>query len=378
MVFTRSQQKAAATSSAAPNTNTPKRRQQTRPGRLQPATPPTTPLKRKRSKSSAQKSRPTKRPKKLKATVPAPSTPAATPPQFPELVTASDDVSETEEDTFFESKSFGQDTFVSEWEAFELLNKLEFLQAYPHNRGSTLCAYHFLQRAETWYLRRKPAAKKELNRIYKNGVPYDFNFSHLTLPVDEKTWQLKTLQEFKDDLVREIGAATYRLGREQSRVISITGHTPACEVGPRDEPMNCCLCADGPETWSSAEALESIPAQHRSVAPEGVDESIENWTRIRRKVNESDILGCGHESPIMILGGDYGDVVECEVCSHTQSVHARYCKPRKFALRIAGIRIPVDVSPSRMAMDSRVGHASVGGLHFIVDNCSGKEMIKFR
>ncbi|KAM0561561.1 hypothetical protein ACHAPJ_003445 [Fusarium lateritium] len=302
--------------------------------------------------------------------------------EYVEEVQVSED--EDQEEPVFGIKSFGQDiTSPADWSDIGRHNSLEYFQAYPHDRDSTLCVRHFLRLADGWYIRRKPMVQAQLRAMLKDGVTSKPDFSDLSLPIDEDTWSVPSLQSFKDKLSREISNAQNRVEKEHDRVLHLTHVTPACELSNEDQPlMKCALCPDN--TFDSGSDEESTMSytdkrvEFGHYPSEWTDEVLRDMyteLRERRAVN---ILKCGHKSPIMILGGEGGDVVECEDCPHTQPASKSCWKPYKHALRIAGVRIPVEVTPARVAMNSKVGHVSVGGLHFIVDDCSDEPLIKFR
>lgn len=319
---------------------------------------------RKRSSSEAQDQKPTKKIKSKRKPL------VASPPETSQW-SNSDDTLDFKEDEQSTIKSFGQDTFMSQWEADESEDMLEFYLAYPHNRNATLCEYHFLQLSEKWYERRKPGVESALEKMFETsfGCRDSPDFSPFGLPIDEDTWDLKTLNEFMGDLSRQIEQAKLRLDQEHNRISFTTAHTPICEVGPRDEHLRCTLCPEDDE--------KLMPVEHMSLVPEECDAAVTKWVQERREQWEQDVLTCGHTSPIMILGGKNPDILECEECGHTQQADSDAC-PAKYELRIASIRIPVEVSPSHMAMNSRLGHGDVGGIHFVVDICTGNTLIKFR
>ncbi|UPL04247.1 hypothetical protein LCI18_015181 [Fusarium solani-melongenae] len=321
----------------------------------------------KRSSPEAQDQKPAKKIKSERKPL------VASPPETSQWRT-SDDALDSEEDIHSTIKSFGQDTFMSKGKADKSKGKLDFYLGYPHNRNATLCEDHFLDLSEKWYERRKPGVQSDLEKMFKPSFNYrdSPDFSQLGLPIDEDTWDLKTLDEFKGDLSRQIEQAKLRLDQEHNRISFTTAHTPICEVGPKDEHLRCDLCPEDGE--------KPVPVEHMSVVPEECDAEIAKWVEERREQWEQDVLTCGHTSPIMILGGGRNpDILECEECGHTQPAKSDAC-PSKYELRIATIRIPVEVSPSpsHMAMNSRLGHGDVGGIHFVVDICTGKTLIKFR
>ncbi|KAL2682613.1 hypothetical protein Neosp_007065 [[Neocosmospora] mangrovei] len=319
---------------------------------------------RKRSSSEAQDQKPAKKIKSERKPL------VASPPESSQWST-SDDTLDFKEDEHSTIKSFGQDTFMSQWEADGSEDMLEFYLAYPHNRNATLCEYHFLQLSEKWYERRKPGVESALEKMFETsfGCRDSPDFSPFGLPIDEDTWDLKTLNEFMGDLSRQIEQAKLRLDEEHNRISFTTSHTPICEVGPRDEHLRCTLCPEDDE--------KLMPVEHMSLVPEECDAEVANWVQERREQWEQDVLTCGHISPIMILGGKNPDILECKECGHTQEADSDAC-PAYYELRIASIRIPVEVSPSHMAMNSRLGHGDVGGIHFVVDICTGNTLIKFR
>ncbi|KAJ4260644.1 hypothetical protein NW762_007388 [Fusarium torreyae] len=278
---------------------------------------------------------------------------------------------EDQEEPVFGIKSFGQDIASPvDWSDIGRHNSLEYFQAYPHDRDSTLCVKHFLRLADGWYIRRKPMVQAQLQDMLKDGVTSKPDFSDLSLPIDEDTWAIPSLQNFKDKLSREIDSAQHRVEKEYNRVLNLTDLAPGCELGNRNQPLKCALCPDGTPDSKSDE-----DGHHPS---EELYESLCDFKMKIRERRANCILKCGHKSPIMILGGERGDVVECEDCPHAQPANKSCWKLYKYALRIAGVRIPVEVAPARMAMNSKVGHVSVGGLHFIVDDCLNEPLIKFR
>ncbi|KAM0428301.1 hypothetical protein ACHAPT_007202 [Fusarium lateritium] len=327
------------------------------------------PASRKRPSPEPQDLRPAKKTKTSEKTTSKRKPLLSTPPKD-SIWRADDDTPDTSEEDQSTIKSFGQDTFMHEWEALESQNMLEFYLAYPHNRNATLCEYHFLQLSERWYERRKAGVEEDLKKMFKTsfGSKYTPDFSSLGLPVDQDTWDLMPLEEFMGDLSRQIAEARDRLEKEQGRITFATGHTPMCEVGPRDEHLRCALCPDDEEP---------IPPEHMSVVPEAFDTAIAIRVQEIRERWEKDALTCGHTSPIMILNNKDPNLLRCEECGHTQPADSD-ARPAKYTLQIAGTLFPVEVCPSQMAINSRVGHGDVGGVHFIVDICSNKTMIKFR
>ena len=92
------------------------------------------------------------------------------------------------------------------------------------------------------------------------------------------------------------------------------------------------------------------------------------------------ILRCGHEEPIMILGASEEDsYTECEECGHQQEAELGFFRPLKHAIKILGARIPVEVTPSEsMELNSKFMYVDVGGIHIVVDHCTGEPLIRFR
>ncbi|KAF4962636.1 hypothetical protein FSARC_9306 [Fusarium sarcochroum] len=383
MVTTRSKSKPAATVAAAPEPPTTPTTPISSPGT--PETP-VTPPKRKRSRTC----RDSPIPYKIRKTQ---HTPQGSPrSQTLDVLSDSDHEEvqisgdEDQEEPVPAIKSFGQDTFVKNWSDIGRHNSLEFFQAYPHDHDSTLCVRHFLRLADGWYIRRRPMVQAQLHSMLKDGVSSKPDFSDLSLPICEDTWTIPSLQTFREKLSGEIKNAQHRLQKHYNRVLFATLLAPACELGNEDQELKCAMCPDGkpdgkPDSESDEESTiistdKRIYRGHHT--PEELDRVLHDFKTDLRERRVSSILKCGHESPIMILGGEKGDVVECEDCPHTQPANKSCWVPYKYALRVAGVQIPVEVAPARMALNSKLGHVSVGGLHFIVDDCLHGPLIKFR
>ncbi|SPJ73039.1 uncharacterized protein FTOL_02768 [Fusarium torulosum] len=286
------------------------------------------------------------------------------------------DEQEDEQELNFGIKSFGQDTFAKSWSETETEQSLEYFQAYPHDRDATLCVDHFLELAESWYFRRKPLVSEQLRARLKGNMSPKPDFSGLALPIDEDTWTIKSLDAFIDELHEKIENASSRMHEEQIRVVALTLSHPLCELGNSENPMKCAKCPQGfIENSSDDTTRRALPY----CRPERLWEhepgpSLDLKDRLIKK-----LLSCGHKSPTLILGGDSKNYVECDDCFSTQRANGiSMLRPWNSAIKIAGIRFPVVITPASMSMNSQLGHVDVGGLHIVVDACVGVPLIKFR
>ncbi|KAF4979062.1 hypothetical protein FZEAL_4672 [Fusarium zealandicum] len=367
MVTTRSKTRGAVAALKSPISNPKSLSPCPQPTRL-----PATRSKQKRSKPVLQSPRPTKKAKLSKQIVDA--TPL---PLTPISVVHDDSEDDIDEEGFCGMKTFGQDTAISYDQAIEEMHNLEFYQAYPHNRAANLCRWHFGDLLVGWYHRCLPAAQQQLDEILKGDLSCELDFSHLAIPVDQDTGELMELEDFCDLVLNEITNAQIRMRVEEIRVITCSSHVPVCEI-IKDEYVQCFICAEEPEQHRKWPHYDFIPLQHTSKISK---KSHEAYMKLRTKFEEDSCcrLGCGHDSAVIVLGGDNGDVAECEECPHLElASKACQCKSRKYAVRVAGTRIPVEVGPARMAMDSRYGHVDVGGIHLLVDACASGHLVKFR
>ncbi|KAM5353850.1 hypothetical protein ACJ41O_000500 [Fusarium nematophilum] len=363
MVVTRS------TTTAAPKPATAPKPAIFEPGSSRPAKTVTfksgTKFRKKRSKRPISCPRPPKRIKRE---------PSVTPPASPDLpVPSYQDEYNTKEDDPCGIRLFGQDSFIKEDDALREQFMLEFYQAYPHNRGATLCLSHFYQLAEHWYRRHVPTAEAQLDEVFADaaedidfGKPgYVPDFSQVMLPVDERTWMVKSLQDFRDDLCDGILEAKVRLLQDTCRAFWLHSDYPAkCEI-VEDQPLSCSLCPEPDDVYIPLEHMSTVPPKLRIMAA-------------CRENQDRHVLECGHQFPVLILGGDRPDRIECEECPRTQPVKDGGRMPHRFALKVADAQIPVQVRPARMPINSRAGHVDVGGLHFLVDDCTDRTMVKFR
>ncbi|CAM1510394.1 Fc.00g007290.m01.CDS01 [Cosmosporella sp. VM-42] len=233
-------------------------------------------------------------------------------------------------------RTFGQDITIPRYPTVDELGMLEFYQAYPHNRGATLCTSHFVYLAMKWYQRRYAATKT--HRMQAKTYTDDFSrgsepdFSKLSIPI-RNDGLLMSLEEFAACILNSVSAAKKRLLEERSQIMVISSDVAVCEISG-DEPLSCNICVDKTE--------ETILEDH---APSC-------WEPGFQSAEDDHIDGC------VVLGGGEGDKFLCDRCPLTDSV--------------------VEIYPSRMAVNSNLGRASVGGLHFIVDTCGSEPMIKFR
>ncbi|KAF5000722.1 hypothetical protein FGRMN_1563 [Fusarium graminum] len=282
---------------------------------------------------------------------------------------------EYEEEPDFHVKSFGQDTFSKGWSKTEVDRNLEYFQAYPHDRASTLCESHFLKLAKSWYARRLPMVSEQLHNILKLNMSPNPDFSDLALPINKDTWNIMTFEEFKSELVRKMKDAMRRMNEDRTRILALTFSQYLCELGCRENQMKCSQCAPGDHSEDSTG--NSVDPTH----PPCSTEQLERYTGVLlsiRSRHAASILHCGHDSPTLILRGESGDYVECDDCFYIQNAPEKSdMKPLNIAVKIAGTRISVEIAPASMSVNSKLGHISVGGLHIVVDNC-GEPMVKFR
>ncbi|KAF5678285.1 hypothetical protein FHETE_1259 [Fusarium heterosporum] len=282
---------------------------------------------------------------------------------------------EYEEEPGFYVKSFGQDSFSKGWSETGVDSNLEYFQAYPHDRTSTLCESHFLKLVKSWYARRLPMVSEQLRNILKINMSPNPDFSDLALPINKDTWSIMTFEEFKSELVRKMKDAMHRMNEDRTRTFALTFSQYLCELGCMEGQVKCSRCALGDHSEDSADNCTD-PA-HPPCSSEQLERHTDLLLSIRHQ-HAANILHCGHDSPTLILGGESEDYVECDDCFYIQSAPERSdLRPLNIAVKIAGTRIPVEIAPSSMSVNSKLGHVSVGGLHIIVDNC-GKLMIKFR
>ncbi|KAF4458169.1 hypothetical protein F53441_20 [Fusarium austroafricanum] len=251
---------------------------------------------------------------------------------------------------------------------------LEYFQAYPHDVFSTLCVDHFMQLAETWYVRRKPMVNAQLQSMIQRGVTSKPDFSHMALPICDEEWAIKNMSDFKSELRKGINDAKLRIENNKSRNATYNFGRHICELGNQDKPLKCAFCSN----YDRHNIKGRFPQAHcRSDTPTqnidwfGIGEQFANCTK------KPD---CGHETGVTVLGGGQGkDYMGCDDCSHVQYLpSAPLFRPRKYAVEVAGVRIPVEMFPARLALDPKLGHVDVGGIHIIVDNCAGEPLIKFR
>ncbi|KAH7262594.1 hypothetical protein BKA59DRAFT_33957 [Fusarium tricinctum] len=283
---------------------------------------------------------------------------------------------EYEEELDFGIKSFGQDTFAKNWSETEAGKDLEYFQAYPHDRDATLCADHFLELAESWYFRRMPLVSEQLRARLKGNLSSKPDFSGLALPIDENTWTVKTLEVFMGELRKKIEDASSRMHEEKMRVVALTLSHPLCELGNSENPLKCAKCPKRSIDNSSDDTTRrALP--HCRPGRLWEQEPVVSFDLKDRLIKK--LLNCGHESPTLILGGDSENYIECSDCFSTQrDCELSFLRPWNSAIKIAGTRFPVAITPASMSMNSQLGHVDVGGLHIVVDACVGVRLIKFR
>lgn len=395
MVTTRSQSKAAAaalvslTPSSPSTPAKPVKSESHSP--LQSPEPPSPRLrKRKRTRASSDSPKPQKLRRKdstplasprpqapdwLPELIAEPDPDLPSPPQTPagsDIETDGEDESSDIEDPTSEPKLFAQNFEAKDWSLVSGRESLEFFQAFPHDKHSTLCVPHLLSLAKEWYWRRKPTVNAQLNLMLQDGVRSKPDFSDLALPICEDTWTIKDVESFKEELDEKITAAATAADREYCRLTLLTRHPPVCEIFETRAHVRCALCARS-QDLTPPPFYPHVP--HFNMPNNFLDGMIQ-----RRNDEVVRILRCGHETPIMILGTSEEDsYTECEECGHQQEVELGLFLPLKHAIKIPGARIPVEVAPSRsMELNSKFMHVDVGGIHIVVDHCTGEPLIRFR
>ncbi|KAG5750086.1 hypothetical protein H9Q70_007246 [Fusarium xylarioides] len=273
-------------------------------------------------------------------------------------------------------KSFQCGSFTKSWEEIGQQRNFEFFQAYPHDEFSTLCVEHFMQLAEGWYSRRKSMVNRQVQNIIKAGLTHKPDFSKLALPVCDETWTVRSLQDFKAELRQQIDDASDRVTDNHIQILEATGKRPICELGDQEYPLKCSLCTNY-ELPCKGKYIEVDKAHRRTdVSPYPLNQYYATLKKASRPVPD-----CCHEKALTILMGDKGkDYMECEECCYSQALPQQPShRPKTYAIKVAGIRIPVKVRPERLCLNSKLGHADVGGIHVVVDHCdTGRQMIKFR
>ncbi|KAF9771091.1 hypothetical protein IL306_011309 [Fusarium sp. DS 682] len=398
MVTTRSKAKAEATQAASEASSTKfikpdtRRLPRTPPVQSEPLSSPelpSTPLKKKRKRAYHDSPIPWKM-IKTKSTGKAITRPVwlgdlekedLEPPQSPTPAASGtiedEDIGKDEEKQMSNlgPKAFQQDSFSRSWEEIGLQQNLEFFQAYPHDEFSTLCVGHFMELAESWYSRRKPMVNYQVQKMVRAGWSCKPDFSKFALPVCDKTRTVKNLQSFKVDLHKAINNASSRVKLNHKKILQATGNRPMCELGNQDHPLKCALCTNY-ELPCKGDYVEVDKSHCRMDIPpcnlDSFDAELEKALR--------PIPYCCHRKPLTILGGGKcQDYMECEQCSYVQELpQPPLQEPKEYAVKVAGTRIPVKIHPKRQYLNSKLGHADVGGIHFIVDHCVDKLMIKFR
>ncbi|QPC77047.1 hypothetical protein HYE68_007799 [Fusarium pseudograminearum] len=328
---------------------------------LQTPKPPAAPLKRKRSRDVNDSPIPLKLIKKEETEPQETSCPQSF---------AGSDGSEDEQCPPFSSKLFKQDPMARDWSKEGRHETLKYFQAFPHDRGSTLCVEHFLILAEKWYWERKPTVNSQLNAMPRDTTSKS-DLSNLALPICEETWTVKDVQSFKDELSGKISQTRVEYIMEYYRVARLTGHRPKCEIfDVTSGTAFCSMCAKFPDFKASDYSTHN--SWFDMQASEVFKVKAEKMVDSRRSC-------CPHERPITILGADDGfPYTECEDCRYRQKAFSSQIHTTKHAIDIAGVRFPVNIAPAKpMTMNSKVVHIDVGGIHVVVDHCKSP-LIRFR
>jgi hypothetical protein len=273
-------------------------------------------------------------------------------------------------------KSFQCESFTKSWEEIGQQRNFEFFQAYPHDEFSTVCVEHFMDLAEGWYYRRKPMVNRQAQKIVSAGLTRKPDFSRLALPVCDETWTVKSLEDFMAELRKQIDDASDRVTLNQMQILDTTGERPICELGNQYRPLKCSLCTNY-ELPCKGNYMEVDKARCRmDVATYPLNPYYAAVKKASRPAPD-----CGHQKALTILMGDKGrDYMECEECCYSQALPQQPSqRPKLYAIKVAGVRIPVEVRPERLCLNSKLGHADLGGIHVVVDYCADKRrMIKFR
>ncbi|RBR18947.1 hypothetical protein FVER53590_09134 [Fusarium verticillioides] len=273
-------------------------------------------------------------------------------------------------------KSFRCESFTKSWEEIGQQRNFEFFQAYPHDEFSTVCVEHFMDLAEGWYYRRKPMVNRQAQKIVRAGLTRKPDFLRLALPVCDETWTVKSLEDFMAELRKQIDDASDRVTLNQMQILDTTGERPICELGNQYRPLKCSLCTNY-ELPCKGNYMEVDKARCRmDVAAYPLNPYYAAVKKASRPVPD-----CGHQKALTILMGDKGkDYMECEECCYSQALPQQPSqRPKTYAIKVAGVRIPVEIRPERLCLNSKLGHADLGGIHVVVDYCADKRrMIKFR
>ncbi|KAH7192666.1 uncharacterized protein B0J16DRAFT_380553 [Fusarium flagelliforme] len=390
MVTTRSKAKAAAAVSATPSSPTILVKPELH-SPLQSPEPPSPRLrKRKRTRASSDSPKPQKlrrrdttplaaprpqAPDWLPEFIAGPDSDLPSPPQSPadsDIETDGEDESQDIGNPTSDPKLFAQNFEAKDWSDASGRAGLEFFQAFPHDKHSTLCVRHLLLLAEEWYWKRKPTVNAQLNSMLKDGVRSKPDFSDLALPIREDTWTIKDVDSFKDDLANKISKAAKASDKEYGRLSLLTGHPPVCEIFDARAHVRCAWCARSQDLTPPPFYPHDTHFNMPNIFLGGM---------IQRKNDQVvKILQCGHETPITILGADEESAyTECEECGHQQEAEPGLFRPWKHAIKVSGARIPVEVAPSEsMRMNSKFMHVDVGGIHIVVDHCTSEPLIRFR
>ncbi|KAL4725531.1 hypothetical protein ACLX1H_007680 [Fusarium chlamydosporum] len=297
---------------------------------LQTPEPPTRPLKRRRNTDDHNSPVPIKL--KRESPVPPESSRPRAPSWLSELVSEPDpdssclitstgrdienaeDESEDEQIPFEGPKLFAQHLTAKDWSGTDRHESLEYFQAFPHDRHSSLCVHHFLSLAEKWYWERKPTVHAQLNTMLKDGVSSKPDFSDLPLPICEDTWTIKDVKSFKGELSQRMKETRDLFIREYHRVERLTGHPPLCEIF--DAVTSLAQCSKCAQARNFKPPVDDKHECHANMPPGELE--IKNKHKARWVES---ILECGHKTPITILGTDEeSSYTECEDCGHRQKV----------------------------------------------------------
>ncbi|KOS16765.1 hypothetical protein ESCO_004657 [Escovopsis weberi] len=223
--------------------------------------------------------------------------------------------------------------------SFKDLCQLEFYQVFPHDSASTLCLQHFLQLAEPWFRRRGGYPETATRRLARRFPHGRLGVRHaqdagardaqaMALVAQREPWRLRPVEELMEDLKEEVLAAEQHLRYDRRACVRRHARAPDCGVG---DPLRlvCAFC------------------------------TAVRWPKARDVYGKMELL--------RRRGGGHGAFRE-EDEAHLEGGPAE-AAAKEAARRRAGARPPM--------LDATHAYRSVGGLHFLVDACDGRVMIKF-
>ncbi|EHK17625.1 uncharacterized protein TRIVIDRAFT_226578 [Trichoderma virens Gv29-8] len=210
--------------------------------------------------------------------------------------------------------------------SFKDLVQLEFFQTFPHDPAATLCKKHFLQLAEVWFQRRQGHTEKtiyQLSQKYpysrvESLLNYTRDWSILQQVIWDEPWRQMPHEAFMKFLREQLHWAEIELRERRFRAIVKTGKRPRCTL--ENCGVLCCVHC------------------------------------LAEKNNGGDLYEWVKEARAEGRHGEWQD-----------EDNAAVGEWKRRGIEEEGERI-----------DIRPEYVSVGGLHFIVDVCNGKTMIRFQ